>query len=514
MSPRTTGLLALVALVLGAFVVFYELGGEGEREAARDEAKRIHPGIEAEEITSVALVTRDGQPARFERSEGRWRMVEPFEDEADGRALDAIAFALADLPCVGRVDGASSLDPFGLGDTARVVRFQVGSGAARRMFGLRIGGATPVGGNLYLSRLDDDEVVYAERYRLNALDKDLADLRERQILDFDTDDVRSLRVAWTDDDGPVDLELVRVDEPSRAAGDDAAGATTSWRIHAPFDAPADEETVEALLADLAFLRASGFVDASDPAARAAIRDPLIVVTIGLAGREVPLRLAIGGLYADGRLVEGPGGRLRTVAAERIDDVPRTLAAYRERTVSRFDLAEAFRVTLELRADPEAAGGPAPGDASPMRVVAELGGTGWARVDGGPALDPDRFSDFVRDLAGLRAADVFADGLGGAELESLGLSPPRVAIRVEAERAERPLAEVALGRDLPGRGLVAMRGDEGPVFVLAAQATLDLPGSSQAFAEAFLARPTSEGGATAGEIDRPIAIDPLDGIDLD
>ena len=34
---------------------------------------------------------------------------------------------------------------------------------------------------------------------MNALDKDLADLRERQILDFDTDDVRSLRVAWTDD---------------------------------------------------------------------------------------------------------------------------------------------------------------------------------------------------------------------------------------------------------------------------------------------------------------------------
>ena len=55
MSPRTTGVMALVALALGAFLYFYEVGGEEGRRAAEEAGKRILPGFEASDVESGYL---------------------------------------------------------------------------------------------------------------------------------------------------------------------------------------------------------------------------------------------------------------------------------------------------------------------------------------------------------------------------------------------------------------------------------------------------------------------------
>ena len=66
-----------------------------------------------------------------------------------------------------------------------MVRFEQGDGAGGDALGLRIGGETPVGGNLYVASLASDEIAYVERYRLNALNRALADLREPVDAFFD-----------------------------------------------------------------------------------------------------------------------------------------------------------------------------------------------------------------------------------------------------------------------------------------------------------------------------------------
>ena len=72
MNPRTTALLALVAVLLGGFIYFYEIRGETTGQSAREDEKRLHPGLEADRIDAVELTTEDGVEARFERSEGLW----------------------------------------------------------------------------------------------------------------------------------------------------------------------------------------------------------------------------------------------------------------------------------------------------------------------------------------------------------------------------------------------------------------------------------------------------------
>ena len=88
MNPRTTGLLALAAAILGGFIYFYEIEGEPARLAARDEEKRIFPGLDAADVDAIELTTDDGIEARFERQEGRWRVVSPISGRGDATALD------------------------------------------------------------------------------------------------------------------------------------------------------------------------------------------------------------------------------------------------------------------------------------------------------------------------------------------------------------------------------------------------------------------------------------------
>ena len=48
MNPRTTGILFLVALLLGAFIYFYEIRGGERRQEAEAEAKRLFAGLETD----------------------------------------------------------------------------------------------------------------------------------------------------------------------------------------------------------------------------------------------------------------------------------------------------------------------------------------------------------------------------------------------------------------------------------------------------------------------------------
>ena len=97
MNPRTTAILALVVAALGAFVYFYEIRGGERRAEAETEAKRLFPGLEAAEITSLELRTSDGQDARIERTPDGWRLREPRDFPADGATVDSLVAALARL---------------------------------------------------------------------------------------------------------------------------------------------------------------------------------------------------------------------------------------------------------------------------------------------------------------------------------------------------------------------------------------------------------------------------------
>lgn len=456
MNPKTTGLLALVALVLGAFVYFHEIDGETARESARESEKRLFPGLEATAVASLELTTTDGLAARFAREEGVWRVVAPVEDAGDAASLDAIASALAQLARADTVRSSpGDLDQFGLGTQAQTVRFQA-DGATHA---LRIGRSTPVGGNVYVAVDESTEVAYVESYRLNAFKRGLSELRDRRIAPLDASALATLAIAWPEAGGTTRVELER-------------DASDVWRIRAPIEARADQQTVRELIANLEYLQATQFVDERTPSIDAALAETALELqwTERAAGEgdakpeAPPVRsLRIAGLEGESRLVER-GGRVYRLAPERLEDFVRRRDAYRDRQL--VDLAPGALAKVELAF------------ADGATVVWTRGASGWSAAD--RAIDADAVSGLADQLASLRSEQIVADGMGEAELASVGLAPPAVRITLSTDDAAgagdatgEPIG-LELGRLDPERGLFARRTGQTEIHALAASLAETLP----------------------------------------
>jgi hypothetical protein len=501
MNPRTTGLLALVVLGLGGFIYFYEIGAESTRQAAIDDAKRFFSGVSEADVEAVTLVTEDAVEARFERHEGRWQLVSPLSDRADAAALDGIVSALVRLSPAGSVDRPGGLAEYGVESGARVVRFEVGGEEK----GIRIGRPTPVGGHVYVAMLGSDDVAYVETFRTNPWKRRLADLRDRRIFPFDvanTSDIATLRISWVDGGERDEVALAR----------DRAG---DWQMGVPIATRADSQTLRELLENLAHLRAKEFVDVRNPAVEAALASPWLTIHWTLAGDHFERSAMIGGLVGADRILETGNGRLYRIDAVRANDFERTIDAYRFKMLSEFEVSAARRIVLDFApvAAAEEAGGAAA--AENLRIVSRLVEEGWSGE--APQLNPVRALELVQTLSSLRAEDIFVEEMGPSELKSLGLAPPRVAIRIE-DRADpaaesRVLADIAIGRLDPKRGLFVKRTGEPTIYLLPASRVEDLPTSREAFSRDFERLP--DGAEIEGEELDPADLesDPLEGIEI-
>ncbi len=463
MNPRTTAILALVVAALGAFVYFYEIRGGEQRAEAEAEAKRLFPGVEAAEITSVELRTSDGQDARLERVEDGWRLREPRDFPADGPAAESLVSALAQLRSEAVFEEPAALEDYGLGEEVRA-RFRVGDAE----YVVRVGDKTPIGGNTYVATAADAPVYAVATYRTNAFTKAFEELQDKRILVFDRDAVRAVDATWRG--GGV--ELVR--------GDDG------WRLTTPLETEADQQTVDELLSELASLRASGFLNDPPSDEELGLETPEFRAELELepgAEGEEPARVSVAiGASLDGenRAVRGAEEAIRySIAAGRLDDLPRKVGTYRFRELANFDAAEAARFELVFQ-DDEAG--------QSLVLTGERGDTGW--VTEPESMSPVKVSGLLSRLARLKAVDVMAERLGPTERAFLKLSPPQVQVRVfgqaPAEGGDAPvLADVSLGRPALGQGIPALRPDREAVYFLDYDLGEHIPVSLEALRNRFL-----------------------------
>lgn len=460
MNPRTTAVLFLVAAALGAGVWFYEIGGETARKDSEQRAKQLFPEIEAEAVESITLTTRDGVRARFERRELGWQVVEPLVFPGDAFALDALASALAEISSEAVYDEPQGLEVYGLDAEGRELRFEVGG----EEHGLRVGDKAPVGSSSYASIVGKAEVYTVATWRVNAIRKDFDDLRDKRILSFDAASIAKLTARWPD--GRVSLE--RGEE--------------GWRLTDPIEGAADQETVDGLLSNLAFLSATGFSDDPPSDAESGLDQPEFAVELEVAAEgagEEPrrLQLAIGRLQREGwRLVRAGQPSLYQIADERLADFPRDLVAYRFKQLARFDPLVVERLELSFR----------PEQGESVTVIATRGEDGWQA--GPEPMARERITALVDALSKLRAVDILADSAGPDELRTLELEPPNVALTVhsDAEDASEPLVRVRIGVFDGGRGIAAQVDGNPVIYLLEDNLAEHIPINLEAFHNRFLA----------------------------
>lgn len=460
MNPRTTALLLVVAAALGAFVYWVEIRGGEQRRAAEEAEKRLFPGVAAEDIRAIELTTMDGRSARIERTDDGWRLREPLDFPADPLAADTISSSLAELESAAVLEDAQDPEVYSLGEKARVLRFETDEGR----YELRIGSKTPVGSETYVTAGEEKRIVTVETFRAASLTRSLEDLRERRPLRFDREAIERIEVRWPE--GGVVLEK-----------QDGA-----WKMVEPLETGADETTVENLLSDLNFLRATGFLDDPPPDEEVGLDAPIVnVALVGETpdGQAEPPRfeMRVGSVVLDEglRAVRAGEGSLYKVSKTRLDAIPSTVVAYRFKDLSRFVTSDADRLEIVFQTDETVA------------ITATRGEAGWTSEP--EKLGAGKAASIVAELSDLRAQDIAAESMSEAELAEHELSPAVVVLRVSG--GDERLAEVHLGQMDPGRGIYARVPDRPTVYLLPADEAEHLPVSLEAFRNRFLSKDESE-----------------------
>ncbi len=500
MSPRTAGIAFLLAAGLFAFIYFYEIRGEDARLEAEQAEKRLFPELEADAVEAVAFTPAGSPRIRLERRDRGWQLREPLEFPADEFAADGMAAALADLTRQQVLADPQPPETYGLGESALEIAFEAG-GEERR---IRIGAAAPMGSNTYLA-IDGDPAVYTvASFGVNALRKGLDELRDKRVTHFDQAAIDRIEASW-----PGGGVVLSRDEEG-------------WRLLEPLQDAADTLTVDSLLTDLSFLRATGFQDAPPPDAESGLDAPDFAVTLtGAAavpsdaeageadteaeepdaeagetggeevvggGEPVEVRIAIGRALDEGeRLVRSGATSLYRIPADRISDFPRELVAYRFKELARFQAADAARVKVVFQRLVSSEEGDAP-----VEVVATRGDTGWSTGAGG--FRPGKVASLVSELSRLRGEDILVEEPDQAALAEWDLAPPRTQISVYGE-GDALLARVELGRAREDGALAARAGDGGRIYALAAEIGEYVPVDLDAFRSRFQAE---EGSAAPVE----------------
>lgn len=190
--------------------------------------------ISRDKIEQIRLSRPDGY-VTLVKSNKKWSLTEPVTAPADEFAADGIADTLATLKADKFVAaGVTDLARYGLAAPVLTIEVRASGGA---QYGVRVG-KEAAGGSVYVARTSDADVVEIAKTTFDTLNKSLADLRSKKMVDVQTDEVE--RVAVT----------------ARGVRWEVARTGSDWK----FVAPKPGQKADAIDVDNAILDATGSAD--------------------------------------------------------------------------------------------------------------------------------------------------------------------------------------------------------------------------------------------------------------
>jgi hypothetical protein len=173
---------------------------------------------------------------------GDWRMFQPFTARADSAAVGALLEKLLSCAVVQFIqDAVSDLAPYGLDSQSAITAvLNTDTGDGSQM--LSFGDPLPNDPALVYARLQAENSIYA------------VPLAIRQALLFRPDDLRDRRIPGID---PDSIQKVRIEEAETGLEFFRNGNGT-WQLTTPLCAPADADSIQALLRFWADVRLTAF----------------------------------------------------------------------------------------------------------------------------------------------------------------------------------------------------------------------------------------------------------------
>src|SRR5215468_7546023 len=192
MKFKGTAILFLLFIGLGTYVYFTEYQGQKERQK-QEEAKKKAFQVEDKDITEISLAYPDRTISAVKKGEKQWEMTSPAGVEADSDEWQTLA---SDIPRIEReadtvAQNAQDLTPFGLKDPAVKVSAKTKDG---KTIDILFGADNPRKTFTYAKFGNNNEVFLTASNWGKTFTKTVADLRNKKVLEFEPDDIDSIKV--------------------------------------------------------------------------------------------------------------------------------------------------------------------------------------------------------------------------------------------------------------------------------------------------------------------------------
>ena len=383
---RSTAVLLVVAIGLGAYIYFVE---SDQPPGGTPEPRDTVFDFESDDITRLSVTAESGDDTVLDKTDDRWRLVEPFAGVVDVTEVVAMASSLATLELqrvVAEPEDAPDLTAYGLAEPRIEVGVTTTTGTDAR---LQIGDRTPTGGDLYATLAGSNRVFLISGYLDGTFDRTTFDLRDKTILDVTRDQVDSLEISGAD-------PAIRLRQEDNR-----------WSLVSPIEAHADSGVTNGLVGRLSTGQMAAIeAESTDELEPYGLDTPRLTVTVGLGSSAATL--LIGDTTPAGTVYARDAARdlVFTVDESLVTELEQGVDELRRKNLFAF---RPFNATgLELDRDGERQ------VFEKMEAAADDEADTWRRTapDDGD-VEPSAMDDLLAQLSNLRAESFVAsrDGTG-------------------------------------------------------------------------------------------------------
>ena len=331
---KKVGVLFVIFLALAAFVYFYEIVGESEREVARSLEESLLR-TRQEEITAVEILRPQEEGILLNKEGGEWMLERPVKTFVDKTTVDVL---LRDLSRATRdrtfPEGGTRLEEYGLDEPPMTLKIQ--ADGKERM--LLIGNKDFTGSHVYVQFQGEPEVFLTSQVLFSTAGKELMEWRDKKVLVINRDEIQAIEVI----NSANTIRMIQQDE--------------EWHLESPIQERADQNAVSSLLSTVEFGEAQEFVsDEPEELKSYGLDPPTATIRVRHEDQDGWRTLELGQQKGEYFLARNPErASVFTVSLEIRDKLSQDVLAFRDKDVLDVEQNQITRIVIHRKEDEEIA----------------------------------------------------------------------------------------------------------------------------------------------------------------
>jgi hypothetical protein len=398
MRFKSTFLLAVLFIVIGGYVYFYEIRKEAERQEAGETANRVFV-FDMDEVSRIYLKNYSDTMV-LRRDETGWVFETPMETRGDESQINIILSSIESAEIERTVeDSAVDLEPFGLDDPQAAVQIETDQTVFDTLF---LGHHNPTQSFVYSRFSGKDRVILVPATIYNNVNKKFFALRDKTVLAFEREDVNQMLLS----------------REKEALGFQRREG--KWWIKTPIEVRGDHGKIERIINNISNLRAKEIPsEGGEDLARFGLDEPWGRVDLYLGENLGMKSLLLGKARSNGDVYVRDTSRdlVFVIPPAVVKQINEDLEGYRDKKVLEFERNSVVEIGLIYPDET-------------IRCEKDSAGDWFYYTEESPIRHPaktSRLNRLLGDLASMRIEDYVSE-IGGT-LEPYGLHQPSAMIEI-------------------------------------------------------------------------------------